>query len=422
MAKTACAVIGAGFGDEGKGLITDAVAHAFGPATLVVRTNGGAQAGHTVARPDGTRHVFHHVASGALAGAATHLSRFFVHHPMLLASEVRALWRLSACTSISADPRGYVTTPWDMIVNQIAEEARGNGRHGSCGYGFGETVGRCEETPYRITLADLACAHLPDRLLAIRDEWAPARLRTLGIDSISPENQALLRSDAVLNHYLDDIAEFLSLVRIAPDASIGDAAALVFEGAQGLMLDQHHGAFPFVTRSSTGLPNMRALAAEAGIDRIDAIYVTRCYMTRHGRGPMPNEGDISRQFTIVDPTNKPNPWQESLRFGHLDLDVLGGAISKDLIAAHMGTPHVVPHLAVTCLDQAPGLIPVRQGASVRRLKPDVLIRHLVGSCGAQSVSTAQGPTREQVSLAPFLGPTAPSFARSVYAEEQGRSA
>lgn len=63
------AVIGAGYGEEGKGLLTDALAHSLGAAAMVIRHNGGAQAGHTVTLPDGRRHVFHHVGSGTRHGA-----------------------------------------------------------------------------------------------------------------------------------------------------------------------------------------------------------------------------------------------------------------------------------------------------------------------------------------------------------------
>src|SRR5262245_5537631 len=94
--RKAHAVIGAGYGDEGKGVLVDALASTRSGPTVVVRSNGGAQAGHTVTLPDGRRHVFHHFGAGALAGAATHLSRFFVHHPMLFASEREALIALGA--------------------------------------------------------------------------------------------------------------------------------------------------------------------------------------------------------------------------------------------------------------------------------------------------------------------------------------
>ena len=93
MGHVAYAVIGANFGDEGKGLATDALAADLmsrGLDPVVVRSNGGAQAGHTV-ETQGRRHVFHHVGSGAFPGARTHLSRFFVAHPALLQRELQEL-------------------------------------------------------------------------------------------------------------------------------------------------------------------------------------------------------------------------------------------------------------------------------------------------------------------------------------------
>ncbi|MEJ2125462.1 MAG: adenylosuccinate synthetase, partial [Alphaproteobacteria bacterium] len=132
------AVIGAAYGDEGKGLITDALVASCGAAATVVRFNGGAQAGHTVTLPDGRRHVFHHIGSGTLAGAPTFLSRFFVANPILLATEIANLAAMGFTPSIAIDPDAPVTTPFDMMINQFAETARGSGRHGSCGLGFGE--------------------------------------------------------------------------------------------------------------------------------------------------------------------------------------------------------------------------------------------------------------------------------------------
>jgi adenylosuccinate synthase len=398
MARIAQAVIGAGYGDEGKGVVADALAHAAGPGALVIRTNGGAQAGHSVRTPDGRRHVFHHVGSGALAGAATHLSRWFVHHPMVLGAEAAALERLQANTVITADPRGWVTTPWDMLVNQLAEKARGNARHGSCGYGFGETVGRCEETQHPLAVADLAGHGLRDKLVAIRDAWAPARLHQLGVDRLAEADRALLRSDALVERFLRDCDAFLQRVRLVPDAAAASAPWLIFEGAQGLMLDQHHGAFPFVTRSSTGLANMLATAQEMGVEAIDAFYVTRCYLTRHGRGPMPNERDISHAFAVVDETNQPNPWQEQLRFGELDLDVLSAAIAKDLALAAASRCAVVPRLAVTCLDQAQGLVPYRRSETGMRARPAAFLEEVAAAVGAPVGLTSYGPSRNHVTL------------------------
>jgi hypothetical protein len=91
MGRIAHAVIGAGYGDEGKGLMTDYHVALSGPGGIVVRFNGGAQAGHTVTTPGGQRHVFSHIGSGALAGAATCLSRHLICHPTLFFKEAAAL-------------------------------------------------------------------------------------------------------------------------------------------------------------------------------------------------------------------------------------------------------------------------------------------------------------------------------------------
>lgn len=129
-------VIGANYGDEGKGLVTDFLSNS---ETLVVRFNGGAQAGHTVVTPEGQRHVFHHIGSGALRGAATLLSRFFIVNPFIFLKEVK---ELGFEPTVSIDPRASVTTPYDMLLNQAVERKRGEERHGSCGLGINETVTR----------------------------------------------------------------------------------------------------------------------------------------------------------------------------------------------------------------------------------------------------------------------------------------
>lgn len=352
-------VIGANYGDEGKGRNVDAIARRLGGAAVVVRSNGGAQAGHTVVTPGGRRHVFHHLGSGAFAGAATHLSRFFVHHPMTFMGERDALESKGACVDVTADPRGYVTTPWDMMVNQVLETARGGGRHGSCGYGLGETVGRNEETGFGLTFADLTGRDLRGRLIGIRELWLPDRLAALGVTP-DEETSVAIASEGVMDRFLDDCAAFVEAVGRADDAALGSAPAVVFEGAQGLLLDQNGRDFPHVTRSNTGIANMVAIAREAGIDAIEAVYATRAYLTRHGAGPMPDERDVSEWFEVVDPTNVPNPWQKSIRYGLLDVDLLARSIGDDL--ARATGIEVSPLLAVCCLDQAiTGVVPAMSG-------------------------------------------------------------
>jgi adenylosuccinate synthase len=271
MERVAHAVIGANFGDEGKGLATDALAADLmmrGDDPVVVRSNGGAQAGHTV-ETQGRRHVFHHVGSGAFTGARTHLSRFFVAHPMLLLRELEELRPLlPGSPHISIDPRAQVTTPWDVFLNQAIEAARGASRHGSCGVGFGETLERVSKG-VTLTAADLASPDLADRLIAIRDGWTGARLEALGIAD-HPEvlrNRDALWSDGLLERFVQDARLFAGLVPARSDAELG-SETLLFEGAQGLMLDMDLGVMPHLTRSNTGLRNMLAIAEEAGIGEI----------------------------------------------------------------------------------------------------------------------------------------------------------
>lgn len=384
------AVIGAGYGDEGKGLLVDALAASSG-AAVVVRSNGGAQAGHTVVAPDGRRHVFHHVGAGALAGAATHLSRFFVHHPMLFLAERAAVAALGGEVRVAADPRGAVTTPYDVAANQAAEVARGGGRHGSCGLGFGETVGRDGLPGHRLRVADLAGPGLRARLAALRDAWLPARLAALGtsLAALGPEVEAAVRGDAVLDRFLADCADYLDAVAVEPDAGLGRRGGVVFEGAQGLMLDQDRGAFPHVTRSCTGMANVAAIAAEAGLGPVDATYVTRAYVTRHGAGPLAREGAVP--FDVLDPTNAPNPWQGTLRTATLDLAVLAAAVRADLAAA----PGAVraASLAVTCLDQARAGIPYGVAGRIATVAAGDACEVLAAAAGLLPGHGGWGPSR-----------------------------
>lgn len=389
-------VVGAGYGDEGKGLTTDFLAASL-PGAIVVRTNGGAQAGHTVVMNDGRRHVFHHLGAGALAGRPTHLSRFFVSNPMLFADEAETLSRKGANVSVTADPRGAVTTPWDVMVNQIVERTRGGGRHGSCGLGFGETVGRMEGGEHALAITDLHgdASMLRQKLEAIRSRWIVGRLAELGVSSISEEDLALINNEAILNRFVEDCLGYAASVRVKDDACLG-SGDVVFEGAQGLMLDQDLGAFPHVTRSHTGALNMAAVAREAGFSTIDVTYVTRAYVTRHGAGPLAHEVERLDFADVLDPTNHPNPWQGTIRYAPLDLDVLRNAIESD-VARVAGTGiGLRTSLAVTCLDQVHRQARIFEGGVARDVSAATLPEVVASSVGIPLALEAHGPNRAEV--------------------------
>lgn len=388
---TAAVVIGANYGDEGKGLVTDHLAARRSPA-LVVRANSSAQAGHTVVTPDGRRHVFHHVGAGALAGAATLLGPSFVAHPMLLGSELADLAGLGVEPVLHVDPRSPVATPYDVVVNQLVERARGRDRHGSCGIGFGEAVERSLRPRFALTVGDLGDADRVGRTLRrIRDEWVPRRLATLGVTA-APDDRRLLGDPALVESWLLDVADFVERTRPVEPGRLPPGAP-IFENAQGLLLDEEGDDFPHLTRSRTGLTNVVRLAQETGLTRLDVTYVTRAYLTRHGAGPLPNELPAA-PAGVTDPTNLPNPFQGRLRVAWLDLDTLAERIDHDLRFRAAGIT-ATARLAVTCLDQLE-VVTWRVGGRERRGDEGRLLEDLSRVTGLPVGLVSHGPSRRDV--------------------------
>lgn len=148
------AVIGSNYGDEGKGLITDYLSSCY-KKVLVVRYNGGAQAGHNVVSPQQQRHVFHQLSSGSFTGATTFLSQPVIFDPNSLIDDHLAFSKYRQVPNIYVHPQCVVATPYDLLMNQLAEYCRGKAKHGSCGLGIGETVERNLQTDFQLKVSDL---------------------------------------------------------------------------------------------------------------------------------------------------------------------------------------------------------------------------------------------------------------------------
>ena len=108
-------VIGANFGDEGKGLMTDYFSQKSN--SIVVCSNGGAQRGHTVTTPTAIRHVFHHFGSGTFNNASTYLSEDFILNPIIFKQEYDELVKLNHNPNVYINQNCMITTPFDMIAN-----------------------------------------------------------------------------------------------------------------------------------------------------------------------------------------------------------------------------------------------------------------------------------------------------------------
>lgn len=330
--KRATAVIGACWGDEGKGIMTDYFARKAGEEPMVVRFNGGAQAGHTVVTPNGDRHVFHHFGAGTLAGARTYLSRHFLVNPAMWIEEYRALQGRGLRTRLFVDREAPITTPWDMMRNQNMEVAAGAARHGSCGMGVHATMVRQLDPELRLFAGDLE---------------RPADLRRR-LEVVSARSGS--GSTAIMQRFWNDCMSMASQINLCDSRILVDRPAdIIFEGAQGLLLDQDSEFYPHVTHSKTGISNVLQIARETGINQIDAVYVHRTYLTRHGVGPLPGE-DCA--LTYHDNTNVENEWQGKLRFAPLDPRLISDAVFADYAMAREDADiNVTPLMAVTHCDQ-----------------------------------------------------------------------
>jgi adenylosuccinate synthase len=394
MSARATIVVGANFGDEGKGKMVDYACRQQA-AKWCVRFNGGAQAGHTV-QTAAARHVFHHLGAGTLAGAMTFLTENFAVNPILLLKELAAL-PINGVPEIMVDPRAPITTPWDMIINQAVEDYRSGERHGSCGVGFNETIERDQHEPFRLRVVDLwrPDSELLEICHRIRSTYATNRLNELGVPQGFAGPSGFMISDLVLHHFARQLRTVFPLFSIFAEQPQFMNESVVFEGAQGLMLDQDSGNFPYVTRSSTGVKNALAFMSENHMDQpLEVVYVTRWCLTRHGAGPLAHE--IPQPSGVADETNVTNRWQGQLRFGLLDVDALADRINADFALAAGRSP--LKSIALTCLDQMQvrGVDYVQDG-EVRNSPIDSLISILLQRVGNVDVLyLSEGPTAKDV--------------------------
>lgn len=325
-------IIGAGYGDEGKGYFTDYISSQK-EETVVIRFNGGAQAGHTVITPEGKRHVFGHFTSNLfLPNASGYLSKYFQINPIVFLKELNQLKDLGLSPNIACHSECYIATPFDMLINQWLESSRGDSRHGSCGLGIGETIHRSEVEKCPLYMSDTENLKQLKNKLQLIKEFFLKRVEELNLNACLDKFDFVLKEEFI-DKFIEDIIEMKKTLKMGVNSikdKFFEKKSIVFEGAQGLMLDQHMGEFPYVTRSNTGLKNVIDFSIENNINELNVIYATRAYKTRHGAGPLKWELKNKPYENIIDPTNIPNEYQGTIRFAYLDLDVLNEAILKDL--------------------------------------------------------------------------------------------
>lgn len=327
-------LIGLGFGDCGKGLFTDYLCHRL-QAHTVVRFNGGAQAGHTVVLADGRDHTFSQLGAGSfLPGVKTVLAHPVVVHPTALiveAAHLASVGVTDALERLLIDPRCLVTTPFHQAGGRLRELVRGATPHGTCGVGVGETIQQGLDRPDEaIRFEDLSqAARVLEKLEVlqsrIQDEFGG--LNQAGGAEIE---QAILSDRQIPMKWIRRVQEILNQLRPCTEdplaARLQQPGAILFEGAQGLLLDEAVGFHPHTTWSSPRPEAVESLVQAAGsTEQVRHFGVLRSYLTRHGPGPLPTED--SALNGLPEPHNVEDGWQGHFRRGHPDGVLLDYAMS-----------------------------------------------------------------------------------------------
>lgn len=359
-------VIGSGFGDEGKGLMTDFFCNNFedNEKVLNVRFNGSSQAGHTVVTPSGQRHIFSQFGAGSFnKNVVTYLSSYFIVNPINLNIEYDVLAQdHSFPFNIFINRESRVLLPFDSLINVFLETARGSDRHGSCGAGVFEAVLRSGTPDCDINIIDLFEDDeiLFHRIKNLRDSYYKYRIKYLELE-LSEEEKDIFYSDNLINHFIVDCKKMLEYAIVSYDESILNYFDnQVYEGAQGLLLSWDNEDYaPNLTASFTGMKNVVSLLdIIEECCEVEICYVTRSYSTRHGAGKF-NTEVINKEVLskkINEKTNITNPWQEHFRYGYIDSNLFFRSILYDLLFVADSKNNFKISLAITHLDETDGKI------------------------------------------------------------------
>jgi len=279
-------VFGAQWGDEGKGKLIDLLSR---DADVVVRYQGGANAGHTVV-VGGEKYVLHLIPSGILhPGKVNIIGNGVAVDPFKFLDEVDGLRKRGVAVdgrNLRLSANAHVIFEHHRRLDQLSERWRGEGRIGTTGRGIGPCYAdKAARTGLRV------CDLLDPDHCRLRLRAALAEKNAL-IAQVHKE--APLDLDAQLDRYVAvgaQLAPFVADTGAETRAAYRAKKRLLFEGAQGAMLDIDSGTYPFVTSSNTGANGISAGASfpPRWIDR--AIGIAKAYTTRVGEGPFPTELD-----------------------------------------------------------------------------------------------------------------------------------
>jgi adenylosuccinate synthase len=277
-------VLGAQWGDEGKAKVVD---YLTAEADIVVRFQGGANAGHTV-QVGRTQFVFHLIPSGIMhPDKICVVGNGVVLDPEEAIAEIRDL----ASKGISVDGRlfisqsAHVVMPYHKVLDQVNEETQGSGKIGTTGRGIGPAYRDKIDRTGGIRVMDLLDAEtLGARLAAVTADKNALLTKIYGRE---PLDCAAITAAAI--EYGEQLRPYVADTSLMLNDAIDAGKRVLFEGAQGTLLDIDHGTYPFVTSSNTTAGGA-CTGTGVGPTRINEVVgVTKAYTTRVGNGPFPTE-------------------------------------------------------------------------------------------------------------------------------------
>ncbi|MFR9730457.1 adenylosuccinate synthase [Saccharopolyspora sp. MS10] len=279
----AIVLIGAQWGDEGKGKATDLLGE---QAQWVVRYQGGNNAGHTVVLPDGQDFALHLIPSGILTPGVTNvIGNGVVVDPGVLLDELAGLEERGVDTSrllLSAD--AHMIMPYHVAIDRVTERYLGKKQIGTTGRGIGPAY-QDKVARVGVRVQDL----LDEKILRQKVEAALELKNQL---LVKVYNRRALDADEVVDTVLEQSERFAGRIadtKLLVNEALERGETVLLEGSQGTLLDVDHGTYPFVTSSN---PTSGGACAGSGIGptRINAVIgILKSYTTRVGAGPFPTE-------------------------------------------------------------------------------------------------------------------------------------
>jgi adenylosuccinate synthase len=277
----ATVIVGAQWGDEGKGKIVDLLAL---DSDLVCRYQGGPNAGHTIVVGDETYKI-RQIPSGVIRGKTCVIGAGCVVDPEVFLGEVDALESRGHSTAdVHVSGEAHVIMPWHVAIDQGMERRLGKLQIGTTKRGIGPCYAD-KAARLGIRVQDLLDAKILRQkievALAEKNVWLE---RVYGVEPLELEELA-----GRLEEYAQRLRPYIADTSLLVDRALREGKDVLLEGGQGTLLDLDHGTYPFVTSSSTVAANA-ATGVGIGPNRIDRVIgVTKAYVTRVGEGPFPTE-------------------------------------------------------------------------------------------------------------------------------------